>query len=174
MRTLEMIFAFSALLVGSVSAFGQTPQLGQVLQDREIPFFARYIMPDGAGLPAGSGSATAGRRVWESRCASCHGATGSEGPIMPPVGPTATYAKSAGKYWPYATTLFDYIRRAMPFPSPKSLSDEDVYSVTAFILYRNGLIKENESIDANSLPRLAMPGRDNLTDLWAKQGEKPY
>jgi S-disulfanyl-L-cysteine oxidoreductase SoxD len=80
----------------------------------------------------------------------------------------------SGEILAVPTTLFDYIRRAMPFPSPKSLSDEDVYSVTAFILYCNGLIKEKESIDANSLPRLAMPGRDNLTDLWAKQGEKPY
>lgn len=174
MFTLEVRVAVAATLAVSSPAFAQSPELGQPLLSSDIPFYAYYIMPDGTGLPEGSGSATAGKQIWESRCATCHGITGSEGPIMPPVGPTTSYPKSAGRFWPYATTLFDYIRRAMPFPSPKSLSNDEVYSLTAFILYRNGLVQEDAAIDATSLPRIAMPGRDHFIDLWAKQGDKPY
>jgi cytochrome c len=148
--------------------------LGQSLADTDIPFYARYVMPNGTGLPQGSGSALAGKGVWEIHCASCHGETGNEGPIMPPVGPTPAYLKSAGKFWPHSTTLFDYIRRAMPFAAPKTLSDDEVYAVTAFILFRNGLIKEDAVIDAKTLPDVAMPGRDQFIDLWAKQKEEPY
>ena len=174
MCTLRTSVALLALLAVLSPALAQSPELGHPLPTSDIPFYASYVMPDGTGLPKGSGSATMGKGIWESRCASCHGITGSEGPIMPPVGPTASYPKSAGRFWPYATTLFDYIRRAMPFPSPKSLSDDEVYSVTAFILYRNGLVQEDTAIDATSLPRIAMPGRDHFIDLWTKQGEKPY
>lgn len=174
MCTLRIDVALLVVIAACSPAFAESPGLGQPLSSNDVPFYASYIMPDGAGLPAGSGSAMEGKRIWENKCATCHGPTGSEGPVMPPVGPTASYPKSAGKFWPYATTLFDYIRRAMPFPAPKSLTDDDVYSVTAFILYRNGLIEENAAIDAASLPRVAMPGRDKFVDLWAKQGDKPY
>ena len=174
MCTVRLGLAVSAALAVSFSASAESPGLGQSLADKDIPFYARYVMPDGIGLPDGRGSAVMGKPVWEKQCAACHGQTGSEGPIMPPVGPTPAYPKSAGKFWPYSTTLFEYIRRAMPFPTPKALSNDDVYAVTAFILYKNGLIKEDTVIDAKSLPTIAMPGRDNLIDLWAKQREKPY
>jgi cytochrome c len=93
---------------------------------------------------------------------------------MPPVGPNAAYDKPAGRHWPYATTLFDYIRRAMPFHAPKSLSDDEVYALTAFILYRNDLVAEDEVVSDKTLASVVMPNRENFIDLWATQGDKPY
>jgi cytochrome c len=129
---------------------------------------------DGTGLPPGEGTPAAGKIVWETYCGQCHGATGTEGPIMPPIGPTQVFPKSAGKFWPYATTLFDFIRRAMPFRTPKLLSDDEVYAVTAFILQRNRVIPEDAVMNAATLPRVLMPNRENFIDLWAKQRERPY
>jgi cytochrome c len=150
------------------------PGLGQPLNDGDIPIFARYVMPDGTGLPAGSGTATQGREIYQAQCGSCHGETGSEGPITPPVGPTEAFPKPAGQHWPYATALFDYIRRAMPFNAPKSLSDGEVYALTAFILHRNGLLGEEDVLSADNLAAIEMPNRDNFLDLWAQQGDEPY
>ncbi len=150
------------------------PGLGLPLSEDEIPTYARSVMPDGTGLPPGSGTAAAGQPIYEAQCGHCHGETGVEGPITPPVGPSADFAKPAGAYWPYATTLFDYVRRAMPFYDPKSLSDDEVYALTAYLLFRNDLIAEDAVIDANSLPAVRMPNRDRYIDLWAEQGATPY
>ena len=170
-RTMFVTVAIVAL--GSL-ALAESPGLGRPLRDADIPFYARYIMPDGTGLPPGQGSTVEGKAVWQTYCASCHGTTGNEGPVMPPVGPATSYAKPAGKFWPYATTLFDYIRRAMPFPTPKVLSDNEVYAVTAYILSRNDVIGEDVVINATSLPKIVMPGRSNFIDLWTQQKERPY
>ena len=114
-------------------------------------------MIDGTGLPPGEGTPAAGKIVWQTYCERCHGATGTEGPIMPPIGSTQVFPKSAGKFWPYATTLFDFIRRAMPFMTPKLLNNDEVYAVTAFILQRNSVIPENAVMNATTLPRVSMP-----------------
>ena len=171
------MFTRSLILAGVLAAapaMAEGPGLGQPLAPEEIPQFATYVMPDGTGLPEGSGSAAEGAELYALRCAQCHGATGTEGPIMPPVGPNEVWAKPAGRHWPYATTLFDYIRRAMPFDQPKSLNDDEVYALTAFILARNGLIADGDRIDADSLPTVAMPNRDNFIDVWERQGAKPW
>ena len=93
---------------------------------------------------------------------------------MPPVGPNELWDKPAGLHWPYATTLFDYTRRSMPFHTPKSLSDDEVYAVTAYILHRNGLVTEDEVLNEANLADVEMPNRSNFIDLWATQGDKPY
>ena len=160
--------------IAPVTALADGPGLGRPLGEDEIPAYARYVMPDGAGLPPGSGTAAQGQPIYAAQCASCHGETGTEGPIMPPVGPTEAFAKPAGQHWPYATTLFEYIRRAMPFDAPKSLSDDEVFALTAYILHRNGLVAEDEVMDAGTLANVALPNRDNFIDLWATQGDKPY
>jgi len=167
------ILAFLAVMA-PVTVHAEGPGLGQPLSEGDIPVYARYIMPDGAGLPPGRGTAAQGQPIYVDQCASCHGETGVEGPIKPPVGPNEAFDKPAGRYWPYATTLFDYIRRAMPFPAPKSLSDDEVYAVTAYILYRNGLVAKDDVVDASNLADVKMPNRDNFIDLWATQGAKPY
>jgi len=166
--------AVAALSCVATVAQADGPGLGLPLSDEEIPVYARYVMPDGRGLPPGGGSAQMGAEIYALQCASCHGETGTEGPIMPPVGPNEVWAKPAGHHWPYATTLFDYIRRAMPFDAPKSLSDDEVYALAAFILYRNGVIEEDQVIDADSLPEVEMPNRDNFIDVWAEQGDRPW
>ena len=159
---------------GASMAFAEGPDLGQPLSPEEIPFYAVYVMPDGRGMPAGSGTAAEGAEIYAAQCASCHGETGTEGPVMPPVGPNDVWAKPAGLYWPYATTLFDYIRRAMPLDAPKSLSDDEAYSLAAFILERNGVIEADAEMTAETLPMVAMPNHGNFTDVWAMQGEKPW
>ncbi|MDW4550274.1 c-type cytochrome [Defluviimonas sp. D31] len=172
--SMRKLLAAALLLVPANAASAEGPGLGQPLAEEEIPFYARYVMPDGRGLPEGSGTAAAGSAIWGEKCATCHGATGIEGPVMPPVGPNDVWAKPAGRYWPYATTLFDYIRRAMPLDAPKSLSDDEAYALAAFILAANGVIGEGDEMNAESLPKVVMPNRDNFLDVWAKQGATPW
>jgi cytochrome c len=118
-------------------------------------------MPHGAGLPAGMGSARRGRTVYELKCASCHGKNGSEGPFVPLVGVMGDTgrAKTIGNYWPYSTTIFDYIRRAMPYNKPGSLTNDEVYALTAFLLYKNRVIDSAFVVTAITLPKITMPAR---------------
>lgn len=132
------------------------------------------VRPDGTGLPLGSGTAIEGGVIYASRCAACHGSTGVEGPNDRLVGRVlnddfpfgddlATWnVKTIGGYWPYATTLYDYINRAMPQTAPGSLTPDEVYAVTAYLLHLNGLVAEEEVMDAQTLPRVAMPARDRF------------
>ncbi len=169
------ILATAALLLAATTAVrAESPNLGQPLAPEEIPLYAVYVLPDGRGLPPGGGTALEGEALYQGFCAACHGATGVEGPITPPVGPNEIWPKPAGRHWPYATTLFDYIRRAMPFNAPKSLTDEEVYAITAYILHRNGLIPEDAEMNGQTLPQVQMPKRDGFIDVWEKQGERPW
>jgi S-disulfanyl-L-cysteine oxidoreductase SoxD len=129
------------------------------------------VGPDGAGLPPGSGTAAQGAEVYSAYCVACHGADGGGGPNAAlvsapgtpfPSGALTGVPSTIGNYWPYATTVFDYTRRAMPFDRPGILTDEQVYAVTAWILWKNGLIPENEAIDASSLPAVSMPGKEHF------------
>ena len=130
--------------------------------DQEIQQWNIDVAPTGEGLPLGSGTAKTGAAIFAARCASCHGPTGQEGPMDRLVGGAGTLdspkpVKTIGSYWPYATTVYDYVHRAMPFPTPQSLSPDEVYSVVAWLLYRNGIIAEDTILDAHSLPRITMP-----------------
>jgi cytochrome c len=130
------------------------------------------VGPDGAGLPPGRGTSTDGAPIYAARCASCHGKTGKEGPNDLLVGRLPGDAfpfardprapKTIGSYWPYATTVFDYIRRAMPPDKPGSLRDEEVYSLVAFLLAANELIPADAVVDAASLPNVKMPAREHF------------
>jgi cytochrome c len=130
------------------------------------------VSPNGAGLPAGSGTPEEGAKVYASACASCHGDNGEgRAPAYPQLtgGPRRfdfasdpTVARTIGNYWPYATTLYDYIRRAMPFNTPGSLSANETYAVTAFLLNREGLIPAGTAMDARSLPAVVMPARSHF------------
>lgn len=172
--SIHKYLAAAVLIVTAPVAQAESPNLGTPLTPEEIPTYARYVMPDGRGLPDGGGSAEQGAEIYALRCAGCHGETGVEGPIMPPVGPNEVWAKPAGRHWPYATTLFDYIRRAMPFDAPKSLTNEEVYALAAYILHRNGLVDEDQVINADTLPKVEMPNRDYFINVWATQGDKPW
>jgi cytochrome c len=119
------------------------------------------IMPDGRGLPNGNGQAQIGRQLYALKCAVCHGQTGREGPSNKLVGSFSdtTSEKTIGNYWPYSTTLFDYIRRTMPLNAPGSLSNEEVYNLTAYLLAANKIIDSTTVINATSLPAITMPAR---------------
>ena len=134
---------------------------GRAASQREIDSEAIAIRPDGHGLPPGSGDVPAGRALFTEKCAACHGLTGTEVPALRLVGPMGdtTQAKTIGNYWPYATTLFDYIRRAMPRNAPGSLNAHEVYSLTAYLLSANRLIDSAAIMNAGSLPRVSMPAK---------------
>jgi len=136
---------------------------------------ARYIdaNPSGAGLPPGRGTYARGAQVYAQQCASCHGPRGEGG--IPPnpklvgteprdfsFGNDPKLTKTIGNYWPYATTLYDYINRAMPFATPGSLAPAEVYAVVAYLLAENGIIAKSAVMDARSLPRVRMPARDRF------------
>ncbi|KMO31341.1 cytochrome C [Methylobacterium tarhaniae] len=125
------------------------------------------VRPDGAGLSPGRGGVAEGRAIYAARCAGCHGEAGQGGAADRLVGGQGTLASSkpvrtVGSFWPYATTLFDYVRRAMPFDAPQSLSDAEVYAVSAYLLHLNGVVPADAVLDAASLPAVAMPNRDGF------------
>ena len=149
------------------------PRLGRVATSQEVAAWDISIPPSGAGLPAGNGTAKQGEAVYVAQCQACHGPKGVGKPADPLVGgigslATANPVRTVGSFWPYATTLFDYTRRAMPATKPLSLSSDEVYAVTAYLLYLNGIISENEEMNAKTLPQVKMPNRDGFIDMSRK------
>jgi len=145
---------------------------GREAARQEIAAWDIDVRPDGRGLPTASGSVREGARLYRARCAVCHGETGVEGPDYPLVGRIADDAfpfgsdpgaiETIGSYWPYATTLFDYIRRTMPYSAPGSLTPEEVYAVVAYLLFLNELVTEEAVLDHRTLPAVRMPARDRF------------
>ncbi len=146
--------------------------IGRTASPEEIAALDIEVGPDGSGLPPGSATSGDGAPIYAAKCATCHGATGKEGPNdrlvgrAPgdafPFGRDPAVPKTIGSYWPYATTVFDYIRRAMPPTAPGSLSDHDVYALTAYLLTLNDLISSDTIVDRESLPKVKMPARDHF------------
>lgn len=159
----------------AIAASAVTPNLGEKLSNDEIKKWSITVFPDGKGLPSGQGTAVEGESLFKEKCVVCHGQTGIEGPatrLVGPPGPDASKgplaALSVGA-WPYATTIFDFIRRAMPHTAPKSLSDNDVYQLTAYILYLNQLIDKNAVLNAKNLPKIKMPYADKTINAWDQE-----
>jgi cytochrome c len=125
------------------------------------------VRPDGRGLPDGGGTATAGKAVFDENCSACHGEAGQNGIKDRLVGGQGTLTsdhpiKTVGSYWQYATTLFDYVHRAMPYQAPGSLSNDDTYAVVAYILSLNGIVAAGAKLDKQSLPKVQMPNRNGF------------
>jgi cytochrome c len=171
MSTLERFAVCISILAVAPAALAQTPRLGQPVAPADIAPWDISIGPNGAGLPPGRGTAMQGEAVYVAKCQACHGEKGAGKPNDALVGgigtlaPDKTPVKTVGSYWPYATTLFDYIRRAMPFPESKSLSADEVYAVSAYILHLNGIVGPNDVLDAQSLPKVRMPNRDGFVSF---------
>lgn len=150
-----------------MSSFGGTPGLGTPVSEADIAAWDIDILPDGTGLPSGSGTAIEGEPIFQAQCAACHGLEG-EGGISaalkggPPLTNGIDTPKRIGTFWPVSTTIFDYTRRAMPFLTPRTLSDDDVYALTAYILWLNDIIERDEEMNANTLPAVQMPNRDGF------------
>ena len=146
--------------------------IGQDATPAQIAVLDIDFGPDGAGAPPGSGSVAEGRAVFNIKCVSCHGLTGKEGPNDQlvgreprdgfPFGETRGIRKTVGNYWPYATTIFDYVNRTMPMSAPGSLTADEVYAVTAYILFLNEIIPEDAVMSAEALPAVVMPARDRF------------
>ena len=162
------LVACSALVIGCGAALAEGPNLGKAASPEEIASWDVSIGPDGAGLPAGSGTPQQGEQVYLAKCLACHGEKGSGKPNdqlvggRETLGPGHAPVKTVGSFWPYATTVFDYVRRAMPLNDPKSLRDDEVYAVVAYILWLNGVVGENDKMDAQTLPAVRMPNRDGF------------
>ena len=160
--------AICAAMAFATPAFAQVPQFGQPIAPADIALWDISIGPDGAGLPPGRGTATQGEAVYIAKCQACHGEKGAGKPNDVLVGGVGSLApgkppvRTVGSYWPYATTLFDYVRRAMPFNESKSMTNEEVYAVSAYILNLNGIVGADEVLDAQSLPKVSMPNRDGF------------
>jgi cytochrome c len=181
-RGLGVVFTVALLAVGCgrqdappPGLHAATPPLfgfGRPATTDEIKAWDIAIGPDGAGLPAGSGTQAQGAVVYKEKCASCHGVTGTEGPFERlvgrdprqgfPFGRDPSLTRTIGNYWPYATTLYDYINRAMPLNAPGSLKPDDVYGLVAFLLWRNKIIADTAVMNAETLPRTRMPARDRF------------
>jgi S-disulfanyl-L-cysteine oxidoreductase SoxD len=146
----------------------QSPNLGKPISSEDLASWDISIGPDGAGLPPGSGTVKQGEAVFAAKCQACHGEKGAGTPNDRLVGGQGSLPgdkppiKTVGSYWPYATTLFDYIRRAMPFNESKSLTNDEVYGVVAYLLNLNGVIPEGETMNARSLPKVTMPNREGF------------
>src|SRR5215468_9253371 len=171
MSTRDLVALALAIAVGGCAGRGVTtaalegPNLGREATPAQVAGWDISIGPDGVGLPPGKGTPAAGALVYEQKCQACHGARGAGQPNDRLVGGQGTLASKApvrtiGSYWPYATTLFDYVRRAMPYTQSHSLTDDEVYAVTAYLLFENGIIAEADVMNADTLPRVKMPNRD--------------
>ncbi len=156
----------AAIWVASAGA-QEGPHLGVAVSPADIAAWDISIGPSGTGLPQGSGTASAGANVYSTKCIACHGEKGAGKPSDQLVGGNGTLhdaapVRTVGSYWPYATTLFDYIRRAMPWPQPQSLTPDEVYSLTAYLLFLNGVVGETDVMNAATLPKVVMPNHDNF------------
>jgi len=165
----------SSAITGAPAGAGETGRrygFGEPATDDLIAAWDRDVGPDGVGLPPGEGSVAEGLRIFQAKCAVCHGATGTEGPFDVLAGripgdafPFATdpsARSTVGSYWPYATTLFDYTRRAMPFDAPGSLTDDEVYALVGAVLYLNDLVGEDAVMDSVAVTGILMPARDRF------------
>jgi mono/diheme cytochrome c family protein len=160
--------AACALGLFSSVALAQSPNLGKVISPEEVAPWDISVSPDGAGLPPGSGTPKQGEAVYASKCLACHGEKGAGKPNDALVGGIGSLAgdkpalKTIGSFWPYATTIFDYVRRSMPYNESKTLTNDELYAVAAYILQLNGIIGENDTMKAQTLPKVHMPNRDGF------------
>jgi cytochrome c len=170
--------AFSLLAVVASAADIAPPKLGRAATADEVAKVDISIPPDGKGLPAGSGTVSQGTQVYAQKCEACHGANGAGTPsgdrLTGGIGTLASAnpIKTVSSYWPYATTLFDYIRRAMPVTNPQSLQNDEVYAVTAYILSIDNIVPKDAKLDATSLPKVQMPNRAGFVN-WEPQLIRP-
>jgi S-disulfanyl-L-cysteine oxidoreductase SoxD len=170
----------TALVITAMAASGavyaaERYGLGQPATPQEIKGWDIDVSPSGAGLPPGRGDVRQGEAIFAANCASCHGVYGEGKPKDRLVGGVGTLRdkkpeKTVGSFWPYATTLFDYVRRAMPLNAPQSLTADEVYAVSAYVLFLNGIVPRDATLDANTLTKVKMPNRDGFVSAYPAPG----
>ena len=167
------VIVAAVLAACAVQPSAQSPGLGVAVSEVQIAGWDISIPPSGAGLPPGSGSVKQGEAVYVAKCQACHGEKGVGKPADALVGgkgslATKTPMRTVGSYWPYATTLFDYVRRAMPIAAPLSLTNDEVYAVSAYVLNLNGIVPADAVMNAQTLAQVKMPNRDGFVDYSRK------
>jgi mono/diheme cytochrome c family protein len=157
-----------ALYLGGVAAgkAADLPGLGKPISEAELALWDMSIGPDGKGLPPGSGTAAQGAAIYAQKCEACHGKDGQGGRSSLLINAPGKSDRTMALYVPNATTIFDFVRRAMPWPQPKSLTDDEVYALTAYVLAGNGIIGENETMNAETLPKVQMPNRNAFVSRY--------
>ncbi len=167
------------LLIGACLIFPtfiqaqDSPKLGQLVSAKIVQKWNGDIFPNGEGLPIGKGTALYGKKVYQQYCLSCHGGDGTGASADELAGAQHGLKdnppdKTIGTYWPYATTVFDFTRRAMPLDKPNTLTTNQLYAVTAYLLHINGIIKEHDIMNEKTLPRVKMPNRDGFISIYKK------
>jgi len=164
-----LMLAATFFVLAAPAAFAQQgPKLGKPISAEDLAPWDISIGPDGAGLPPGNGTVKDGEATFAAKCQPCHGAKGAGTPNDRLVGGQGSLpgekapVKTVGSFWPYATTLFDYIRRAMPLPESKSLTSDEVYGVVAYLLNLNGVVPDDATMNAQTLPKVTMPNREGF------------
>jgi mono/diheme cytochrome c family protein len=168
-RLFNLLVLLGVAQLALLASSQETVRLGTPVTESQLEAFDLIATPDGSGFPSGSGTAQQGKAVYDVKCAACHAANGegtSGNTVI--VGGDMHSAenplRTVGSYWPYASTIFDFVRRAMPANAPKSLTDIEVYQVTAYVLYLNGIIEENTVINGETLREIRMPNADGFID----------
>lgn len=170
MSTLRRSLAAGVLLAAGTQALAESPKLGKPITEGDIKAWDLTVFPDGTGLPPGSGTAVQGKVIYAEKCVACHGEGGVGGGspgatrLAPgaPITSGIDVTKTIGTFFGYATTVFDYTRRAMPFNTPLTLTNDEVYALTAYLLFLNKIVGETDVMDATTLPAVKMPNRDNF------------
>jgi len=173
MSTRKVLLVTLAVAFAAGAALAQSPKLGKPITEADIAAWDVAAMPDGRGLPEGKGTAVEGAKMFAEKCVACHGEGGKGVPNVAapmiggqPLTNGIDTPKTIGNFIGYSTIVFDFVRRAMPYPQPRSLTSDEVYALTAYLLFINKIIGETDVMDKQSLPKVKMPNRDNFI-VWA-------
>jgi S-disulfanyl-L-cysteine oxidoreductase SoxD len=173
MSTRRIAAAALLFTLAANSSLAESPRLGKSITEVEIAAWDLSILGDGTGLPSGSGTAAEGAAIYAQKCVACHGEGGKGGNNGAVVGggplDRIEATKTIVNFWGYPTTVFDFIRRAMPWQQPRTLSNDEVYALVAFIFAQNKLIGEKDAMNAQTLPKVKMPNRDNFIVRFPKE-----
>lgn len=178
MSMLKSLFALILPCILQIAnAEPSSPQLGKPADALTLKNWSSDIFPDGEDLPPGNGTAAAGKKIYEKYCLSCHGVNGSGDSADELAGAQHALTddppdKTIGSYWPYATTIFDFTRRSMPLDKPGILDNDQLYAVTAYLLFLNNLVQENDVLDAQTLPKIKMPNRNGFIDVYRSEAQR--
>lgn len=165
----RFVLAIPLALVAGIALAADGPGFGKPISEADLAKWDISVPPDGKGLPSGSGTPAQGAAVYAQKCEVCHGKDGVGGTNAALANPPGKSDRTMALYVPNATTIFDFTRRAMPWPQPKTLANDEVYALTAFILARNKIIGENDVMNAETLPKVAMPNRDGFVSRYPEK-----